>query len=172
MNITLNVNFGLSEDLKALLLQGVAAISAARSSDVSSDTAEQKPEPAKRSPRKAAEKAQPTPPADPAPEAAAQDAADEAAEQQAKADAAKEKAVAEGKAEPTAAVVTIDDMRSAAGAYAKLYGMPAAQEDGGKIIAIEGVKALSKVPEDQIAAVTQRFRDALEQNPYGREKVA
>lgn len=121
-----------------------------------------KPEPAKRGRKAAAEKTQPTPPADPTPEVAAQDAADEAAEQE----------TATEQPADAGPPVTVDDLRSAAGTYARVFGMPAAQEDGAKLIAIEGVTALSKVPADQLAAVTQRFRDAIENNPFGRAKVA
>ncbi|SFI05150.1 hypothetical protein [Methylobacterium brachiatum] len=140
-------------------------------SDVSSDTgvvepAAQEPtkEAAKRSTRKAADKPGPTPPADPTPDVKVQDAADEAAESS----KAVEAAAAAAKVEPEE-LFDRNVMRNAGGEYARVYGMPAAQEDGPKII---GYPAFSRVPDDEIEKATRALRKAIAENPYNRPKVA
>lgn len=97
---------------------------------------------------------------DPAVEA--QDTADESAETAAaKADQPK---------------LTHDDVRGALGAYVKAFGMPAAQEDGPKVLALifgEGKAKVSDIPDTQEAlgkAVTG-IKEMLEKNPYKREAV-
>lgn len=174
MNINLNINLGVTDDLRSLLLQGVSALvalagtgdrtypSAPDTSDVSSDKTTK--EPAKRTTRKAADKPGPAAPSDPAPEVQAQDAADEKAESTKAVEAAAEKAGVE-----PAEVFDRNVMRNAGGDYARIYGMPAAQEDGPKII---GHAAFSKVPDDEIEKATRALRAAIESNPYGRTKVA
>lgn len=171
MNINLNVIIGVSEDFKALLLQGVAGLARFVVSDVSSDdrqtthpSAEPAKELAKATRKKAEPKAGPTAPPEPTPEVKAQDAADEAAEST----KAVEAAAAEAKVDP-AEVFDRNVMRNAGGDYAKLYGMPAAQEDGPKII---GYPAFSKVPDEEIEKATRALRAAIVENPYNRTKVA
>jgi cytoskeletal protein RodZ len=121
-------------------------------------------EPAKSTRKKAADKPAPAAPPEPAPEVKAQDAADEAAEST----AAVEATAAEAKVDP-AEVFDRNVMRNAGGEYAKLYGMPAAQEDGPKII---GYPAFSKVPDEEIEKATRALRAAIVENPYNRTKVA
>ena len=87
------------------------------------------------------------------PEVAEQDAADEAAE------------VAE---QPAAPKATHDDVRAVMGAYARLYGMEAAMEDGVKIL---GVKKISDLTDDQIYGALSAGQDALEKNPFKRTPV-
>lgn len=179
MNINLNVIIGVSEDFRSLLRQGVSALVALAGtgdrtgpvapepSDLSSDNGkavEPTKEPAKTTRKKAADKPGPAAPSDPAPEVQAQDAADEKAESA----KAVEAAAAEAKVEP-AEVFDRNVMRNAGGDYAKIYGMPAAQEDGPKII---GYPAFSKVPDEEIEKATRALRAAIETNPYGRTKVA
>lgn len=175
MNINLNVNIGITDDLRSLLVQGISSLAvlagatdrtAPASSDMSSDnkTAEPTKEPAKTTRKKAADKPGPTPPADPAPEVKAEDAVDEAAESAKTVEAA----AVEAKIEP-AEVFDRNVMRNAGGDYARIYGMPAAQEDGPKII---GHAAFSKVPDDEIKKATRALRAAIEANPYNRTKVA
>lgn len=94
-------------------------------------------------------------------ETAAQDAADEAAE------TAAEKAKTGGK-------LTLDDVRNVIGLYVKAYGMPAAQEDGPKIIASvcgEGAVKVSDIPEDKIGDVIEAIKAAGRANTYKREAV-
>jgi type IV secretory pathway VirB10-like protein len=154
-----------------------AAALTAGSSDLSADrqtaapaaagTAEPKTDGAKepaKTTRKKAEKPGPAAPPEPAPEVKAEDAADEAAESA----KAVEAAAAEAKVDP-AEVFDRNVMRNAGGDYAKLYGMPAAQEDGPKII---GYPAFSKVPDEEIEKATRALRAAIETNPYNRTKVA
>lgn len=150
----------------------VAALTAG-SSDLSADrqttapaaaaAAEPAKEPAKAT-RKKADKPAPAAPPEPAPEVKAEDAADEAAESEKGVEAA----AAEAKVDP-AEVFDRNVMRNAGGDYAKLYGMPAAQEDGPKII---GYPAFSKVPDEEIEKATRALRAAIETNPYNRTKVA
>ncbi|MGU3656770.1 hypothetical protein [Methylobacterium fujisawaense] len=174
MNINVNFIVGVSDDLKSLLLQGFASIARLAASDLSSDKTTSEPaaepktdgakEPAKRTTRKAADKPAPAAPAEPTPEVKAEDAADEAAEST----KAVEAAAAEAKVEPSE-VFDRNVMRNAGGEYAKLYGMPAAQEDGPKII---GYPAFSKVPDEEIEKATRALRAAIVENPYKRSKVA
>lgn len=93
------------------------------------------------------------------PETQQQDAADEAAE------------VAETKTEVAA---TLDDVRAAAGAYLKKFGMDAAQQDGAKVLTMvcgEGVVKMSDIPADKIKAVVAGFAEMTEKNPFQREQV-
>jgi hypothetical protein len=169
VNINLNVIIGVSEDFKALLLQGVAGLARFASSDLSSyrQTAEPAAEPAKepaKSTRKKADKPAPAAPPEPTPEVKAADAADEAAESEKAVEAKAE----EAKVDP-AELFDRNVMRNAGGEYAKLYGMAAAQEDGPKII---GYPAFSKVPDEEIEKATRALRAAIAENPYGRTKAA
>jgi cytoskeletal protein RodZ len=152
------------------LAMGFVRVGTVPASDLSSDKTTSEPaaepvkEPAKRTTRKAADKPGPAAPADPAPETQAQDAADEKAESTKAVEAAAEKAGVE-----PGEVFDRNVMRNAGGDYARIYGMPAAQEDGPKII---GHAAFSKVPDDEIEKATRALRAAIETNPYGRTKVA
>lgn len=92
------------------------------------------------------------------PEDAAQDAADEAAET----------------AVETGGKLTVDNVRTALGAYVKKYGMDAAQQDGPKLISMvcgEGKVKMSDIPDDQ--AVLQKVVDGigemLTKNPFERQ---
>lgn len=74
--------------------------------------------------------------------------------------------------------LTHDDVRSSLGAYVKLYGMAAAQEDGPKVIALalknpEIVK-VSAIPETQeaLGAVVAGIDEMTRKNPFQRDKVA
>lgn len=176
MNINLNIVLGVSDDFRALLLQGVSAIATLAGtadrtrpepSDLSSDagkTTEPAKEPAKSTRKKAEPKAAPAAPAEPTTEVKEQDAADEAAESEKVVEAEAE----EAKVDP-AEVFDRNVMRNAGGEYAKLYGMAAAQEDGPKII---GYPAFSKVPDEEIEKATRALRAAIAENPYGRTKAA
>lgn len=101
---------------------------------------------------------------DPAnPEDVAQDAADEAAE------AEKAKAAAGGK-------LTHDDVRGALKGYVAKFGMPAAMDDGPKVIALvcgDGKVKVSDVPDDQevLAKVIAGINEMIAKNPYKREAV-
>jgi hypothetical protein len=92
------------------------------------------------------------------PEDAAQDAEDEAAE-------------AEAVATPEA---TADDVRAALGKYVKAYGMPAAMEDGPKVLALlfgDKVAKISDIPADpaSYAKAVAGIDEMLVKNPYKRE---
>jgi hypothetical protein len=94
------------------------------------------------------------------PEDAAQDAADEAAE------------TAAAKAE-TGNKLTHDDVRNALGAYVKAYGMPAAQEDGPKVITLmfgEGKSKVSDIPDTQedLSKAVAGIKEMTTKNPYSR----
>ncbi len=96
-----------------------------------------------------------------------QDEADEAAETAA--------AVEE---RPADKKLTHDDVRNSLGAYVKLYGMAAAQEDGPKVIALalknpEIVK-VSAIPEtrEALGAVVAGIDEMTDKNPFKRAKVA
>ena len=88
------------------------------------------------------------------PEDAAQDAADEAAE-----------VAATRKPD-----LTHDDVRQALGAYVKAFGMPAAMEDGPKLI---GFPKVSDIPAEQepLGAAVQAITAAIEANPFGRVRA-
>ena len=91
---------------------------------------------------------------------AEQDAADEAAE------------TAAAKAE-TGNKLTHDDVRNALGAYVKAYGMPAAQEDGPKVITLmfgEGKSKVSDIPDTQedLAKAVAGIKEMTTKNPYSR----
>jgi hypothetical protein len=88
------------------------------------------------------------------------DAADEAAE------------TAAAKAE-TGNKLTHDDVRNALGAYVKAYGMPAAQEDGPKVITLmfgEGKSKVSDIPDTQedLAKAVAGIKEMTTKNPYSR----
>jgi hypothetical protein len=92
------------------------------------------------------------------PEDAAQDAEDEAAE-------------AEAVATPEA---TADDVRAALGKYVKAYGMPAAMEDGPKVLALlfgDKCAKISDIPADpaSYAKAVAGIDEMLVKNPYKRE---
>lgn len=74
---------------------------------------------------------------------------------------------AEESAAEAAATVSYDDVRGALGAYVKKFGMPAAQEDGPKII---GYPKISDIPDDQekLAKALDAVSMALETNPFSR----
>lgn len=89
-----------------------------------------------------------------------QDAADEAAETE----AAK---AASGK------TYTHDDARGALGAYVKAYGMPAALEDGPKVLAMlfgDEITKVSAIPDDQesLAKAVAGINEMLAKNPFKR----
>ena len=88
------------------------------------------------------------------PEDAAQDAADEAAEVEA----------------TRSAALTHDDVRQALGAYVKAFGMPAAMEDGPKLI---GFQKVSDIPAEQgpLGAAVEAVTAAIEANPFGRVRA-
>lgn len=91
---------------------------------------------------------------------AEQDAADEAAE------------TAAAKVE-TGNNLTHDDVRNALGAYVKAYGMPAAQEDGPKVITLmfgEGKSKVSDIPDIQedLAKAVAGIKEMTTKNPYSR----
>ena len=88
------------------------------------------------------------------------DAADEAAETAAAKEAAGNK-------------LTHDDVRNALGAYVKAYGMPAAQEDGPKVITLmfgEGKSKVSDIPDTQedLAKAVAGIKEMTTKNPYSR----
>jgi hypothetical protein len=92
------------------------------------------------------------------PEDAAQDAEDEATE-------------AEAVATPEA---TADDVRAALGKYVKAYGMPAAMEDGPKVLALlfgDKCAKISDIPADaaSYAKAVAGIDEMLVKNPYKRE---
>ena len=67
-------------------------------------------------------------------------------------------------------LATKEGMRKAMTKYAETYGMPAAQEDGPKMI---GAKKMSELPDNSDwAKITTTIAAALESNPYGRQKAA
>jgi hypothetical protein len=76
-----------------------------------------------------------------------------------KADEAKESKAAEPEK------ITVDTLRAAGGQYAALYGMPAALEDGPKII---GFPSFKVVPEDKLEVALNAMLAACEQNPFNR----
>jgi hypothetical protein len=97
---------------------------------------------------------------DPDDVADAADEADEAAE------------TAAAKAE-TGNKLTHDDVRNALGAYVKAYGMPAAQEDGPKVITLmfgEGKSKVSDIPDTQedLAKAVAGIKEMTTKNPYSR----
>lgn len=73
--------------------------------------------------------------------------------------------------------VTHDGIRAALGEYMQKFGMPAAQEDGPKVIGLAlGDKAKTKVsdiPDDQAALkkVLDGVREMITKNPFKREPV-
>lgn len=88
------------------------------------------------------------------------DAADEAAETAAVKEAAGNK-------------LTHDDVRNALGAYVKAYGMPAAQEDGPKVITLmfgEGKTKVSDIPDtqDDLSKAVAGIKEMTTKNPYSR----
>jgi hypothetical protein len=100
---------------------------------------------------------------DPAVEA--QDKADEKADEKADTEASK-----------PAEKVTHDDVRAALGDYVKKFGMPAAQEDGPKVLVLvlgEGKSKVSDIPDDQelLAKCINGVKELLEKNPFNREPV-
>lgn len=95
---------------------------------------------------------------------AGQDAVDEAAETAAATKASGGK-------------LTLDNVRTAFGGYVAKFGMPAAQEDGPRLISIvcgEGKVKLSDIPDDQavLKMVIDGIDEMLTKNPYNREAVA
>lgn len=98
------------------------------------------------------------------PEVQAQDAADEAAEAAA--------AAPEPAPEP-AKTLSHEDIRGALGAYSKKFGLPAAQEDGPKMLQaiVPDVRKISDLPVDQetLGKALAAIQTAMEQNPYGRK---
>jgi hypothetical protein len=97
-------------------------------------------------------------------EDAAQDEADEAAEVEENRDTAKP--------------LTHDDVRGALGVYVRRYGLPAAQEDGPKLLKLlfpEGdVVKTSDIPVDQdtLRRVIAGVDEMITKNPYKRAAVA
>jgi hypothetical protein len=93
------------------------------------------------------------------------DAADEAAETAA---ATKERA-AEGKP-----ALTLDDIRTVLGNYQKVYGLPAAMEDGPKVLSeiVSGAAKVSDIPEDKIADAIAALKAAGKTNRFKRAAVA
>lgn len=172
MNITLNVNFGLTpgaETFITKLLSSVAMtapqlaaeLSAPVVSDVSADKApepvakaEEKPAP---KPRGRPKKDEPvvTPPA-PEPEVAAQDDADEIAEVEADAPATDE-----------VETFTRDSIRTELGNYAKAYGMEHALTDGPSIIEAKNASAVEETQE-ALGKATRALRAAIVSNPFER----
>lgn len=63
---------------------------------------------------------------------------------------------------------TLETMRGALMDYQAVFGVPAVQEDGPKLM---GVTKSSQVPADQYGAVRARIREAIRSNPYGRTPV-
>lgn len=97
------------------------------------------------------------------PETEARDKADEAAELAAK----------ETKA--PAAPLTHEDVRAALARYITKFGMKAAETDGQFVLAKvcgEGIKKVSAIPDDKIAAVVAGLDEMTEKNPFGHEAVA
>lgn len=127
---------------------------------------EKAPEPAKATrTRKAKETPAPVMQEDP-PEVQAQDAADETAEAAA--------AAPEPAPEP-AKMLSHEDIRGALGAYSKKFGLPAAQEDGPKMLQaiVPDVRKISDLPVDQetLGKALAAIQTAMEQNPYGRKSA-
>lgn len=101
-----------------------------------------------------------------------------------KADAVDEAADAAGQ-KGEAVTLTHDDVRSALGAYVKKFGMPAAQEDGPKVLALamkklgvelpkgETAWKISAVPDTQeaLGAVIGGVTEMTDKNPFNREAV-
>lgn len=74
----------------------------------------------------------------------------------------------------TVAKLTLDDVRAALGKYVKAYGMPAAQEDGPKLIGkiIPGKTKISDIPADDQEIIKKTIagvEEMLAKNPFGRE---
>jgi hypothetical protein len=70
--------------------------------------------------------------------------------------------------------LTHDDVRTELGAYVKKFGMPAAQEDGPKVLALcfgEGKSKVSDIPDTQEALqkAVDGIKEMLEKNPFKRE---
>lgn len=96
------------------------------------------------------------------PAVAAQDKADETAETETK------------KAETKK--LTHDDVRTALGAYVKKFGMPAAQEDGPRVLVLafgEGKAKVSDIPDTQeaLGKAVAGINEMLEKNPFNRTAV-
>lgn len=92
-------------------------------------------------------------------------------------DAADEKAEADAVKEASGNKLTLDDVRAALGDYVKKFGMPAAQEDGPKVITLmfgEGKVKVSDIPDDQAALekAVAGVREMIAKNPYSRAKVS
>lgn len=97
---------------------------------------------------------------------------DPAVEAQDKADESAETAAAKADAPK----LTHDDVRAVLGDYVKAFGMPAAQEDGPKVLALifgEGKSKVSDIPDmqDALEKAVAGIKEMLEKNPYKREAV-
>lgn len=67
-----------------------------------------------------------------------------------------------------------DDVRDALGEYVNKFGMPAAQEDGPKVLVLlfgEGKAKVSDIPDDQVALAkaVEGIKEMSEKNPFKRE---
>lgn len=72
--------------------------------------------------------------------------------------------------------LTHDDVSRALGAYVKMYGMPATQEDGPKVLQKlfgESVVRISTIPDTQeaLSKAVDGINEMLEKNPFGRKPV-
>lgn len=71
---------------------------------------------------------------------------------------------------------THEDVRDALGVYVKTYGMPAAQEDGAKVLVMlfgEGKLKVSDIPDEQDALkkAVDGIKEMTQKNPFKREPV-
>lgn len=129
-------------------------------------------EPAKRTRRTKEQIAADNAAAEAAKAAAGAPAADAAAEAQDAADEQAETEAARAEREPEKKL-THDDCRSVMGAYAKKFGMAAAQEDLSKVWQGAGVQAnkVSEIAEADLPKAHAALLAAVESNPFDRKAV-